>query len=539
MSNSALDQLMRQVPAFKEWVPMWLRVTSCLLFIVVFQFSGGFYMASMSEMAGATSLMHDDVMMAAETMFVGITMIFPILFRLKFRLSTRVILPTVCVGLIVCNWVCMNTSFLPLLSVAAFLSGCFKMWGTFECFSSIQLRITPTRDFAVFFPVIYGTVFGCIQLSGLTTTYMTYYFHWHYMHYLMMGLLFLVAMASRLLFRDFHFGKPLPLYGIDWLGAAIWSLVLILIVFVANYGEFYDWTNSPFIRLGVVCAFLLLVINLKRMFRIRHPYIEVATFRYRHVVTVTLLFGALSLLTSAGTVLQGSYTGGILGYDSLNNISLNWPAFAGCVCGALFTWQIVVRCHASCKTVVFIGFACVVAYSGWMYFIVSPEMNIERLYWPVFLKNAGNVILYVVLTTYISQIVPFQHFFQALCAIGFVREGVGGPISSAFLGRVLKILHQDNYLNLGGELDALNHTAAHLQTGALYGELQVQSLLVSIKELFGYVTLFGIVLLLLHLCTRYVKISHVRSVFRVPVVARLLQIEVHRERQEARESALD
>ena len=88
-------------------------------------------------------------------------------------------------------------------------------------------------------------------------------------------------------------------------------------------------------------------------------------------------------------------------------------------------------------------------------------------------------------------------------------------------------------------MDALNHTAAHLQTGALYGELQVQSLLVSIKELFGYVTLFGIVLLLLHLCTRYVKISHVRSVFRVPVVARLLQIEVHRERQEAREAALE
>ena len=91
--SSALDQQMRQVPAFKEWVPLRARAITLYLFILVFQFSGGLYGAAAAWMAGGTSLM------AACAMSVGVTMAFPVLFRLKFRLTTRSILPAVCVGL--------------------------------------------------------------------------------------------------------------------------------------------------------------------------------------------------------------------------------------------------------------------------------------------------------------------------------------------------------------------------------------------------------------------------------------------------------
>ena len=168
-----LDDLMRKIPAFKEWVPMWARVGIFLFCIMVFQCSGGIYLVSVNEMMGATSLMQEDILMAGYASFIGLTMAFPVLFRLKFRFPTRTILPAVAIGLIVCNLVTMQTRNLPLLAVTCFIAGFLRMWGTFECFSSIQLRITPTRDFAVFFPVIYLSIFGYIQLSGLTATYLT------------------------------------------------------------------------------------------------------------------------------------------------------------------------------------------------------------------------------------------------------------------------------------------------------------------------------------------------------------------------------
>ncbi len=523
-------ELMRKVPAFKEWVPMWARVTTFLFFIMVFQCSGGIYLSSMGEMMGYTALMREDILMAAEAGFVGITMVFPILFRLKFRLVSRTIFPIVATVLIACNIITMHTRSLPLLAIAGFLGGFFRMWGTFECFSSIQLRITPTRNFAVFFPVVYASVFGYIQLSGLATTYLTYFYSWQYMHYVAIGLLLCVILLARVLLRPFHLGPPLPLYGIDWLGLVLWSVTLLLGIFVCNYGDYYDWFDSPYIRLALVSAVFFLVLNLYRMRTIRHPYIEAETFKYRHFVTLMFLFFALCFLTSTSTVLEGAYTGGIFHYDPLNAVSLNIPSFVGVVLGALFTWQALTRFDLSYKTVTFIGFLLVVLYQVTMYFIISPAMNIERLYLPVLLKNAGNVIIYIVLTVYMSQIISFQHFFQGLCAIGFIREGIGAPIAAAVISRVFKETIQSNYFTMGSALDAVNPLTGQIPVAAYMGELQRQVMLVSIKEVFGYAILLGILLLIFILFTRYTRVVHHIKLFRVPVVGRLLSINLTRDR---------
>lgn len=241
---------------------MWARVLSFLFCILVFQCSGGIYLASVSEMVGATALIQEDILMAGYASFIGMTMIFPILFRLKFRFPSRTILPVVAIGLIVGNIITMSTRSLPVLAVTCFFTGALRMWGTFECFSSIQLRITPTRNFAVFFPVIYLSVFGYIQLSGLATTYLTYFYNWHYMHYLAVGLLLVVIILSQWLLRPYYLRPPLPLLGIDWLGAILWSVVLLLFAFAFNYGEYYDWFDSPYIRLALVCAALFLFLSL-------------------------------------------------------------------------------------------------------------------------------------------------------------------------------------------------------------------------------------------------------------------------------------
>ena len=72
-----IDNLLKQVPSFKENIPMWARVTTLLSFVLAFQLSGGIYLASMQQMMGATSLMHEDIMMAALASFTGISIVFP------------------------------------------------------------------------------------------------------------------------------------------------------------------------------------------------------------------------------------------------------------------------------------------------------------------------------------------------------------------------------------------------------------------------------------------------------------------------------
>ena len=47
---------------FRDFVPDRVRVFLCLFFAVTFQFSGGIYLASVSQMVGSLALMQEDIM---------------------------------------------------------------------------------------------------------------------------------------------------------------------------------------------------------------------------------------------------------------------------------------------------------------------------------------------------------------------------------------------------------------------------------------------------------------------------------------------
>lgn len=95
----------------------------------------------------------------------------------------------------------------------------------------------------------------------------------------------------------------------------------------------------------------------------------------------------------------------------------------GIVLGALAVYYWHARLHGGYKRAVFTGFALIVIYQCFMYFLIDPRMNIEWLYLPTLLRGAGYVMIYISLTVYISGFVPFQHFFQVLSLLGFVRTG--------------------------------------------------------------------------------------------------------------------
>lgn len=510
-----------RVMMFRDFVPDKVRVFLCLFLAVAFQFSGGIYLSSVSQMVGSTALMQEDIMMAGYASFVGMTLIFPILFRLKFRFTTRSILLFVCPALIVCNYITMSTEQLPVLVIVCFVAGMLRMWGTFEALSNVQLSLTPTRDFAVFFPVVYLIVLGSIQLSGLVTVYLGYWANWKMMHLFIMGLLFVVWGIVAALTRHFRFMKPLPLYGIDWLGGVLWAIFLLSFIFVLEYGKFYDWYDSTQIVIGTVLAIASLALSIHRMIVMRHPFISMEAFRYRNLTSLLFLFLVLSFLLTAPTVLQNIFTGSILQYDELNSVSLNWWNFGGTLLGGAFAYHWHVHRHGGFKTSVFIGFALIVLHLILMYFLIDPRTNIEKLYLPTVLRGAGYIILYISLTVYVTGIVPFQHFFQVLSILGFIRTGFGSAFGSAVYGRMLQHIIPESFQTLSIELDAVNPQLSAGSFLNVYGEAMRQATLVSLKEMYGWICLTGLVLLLLILSERFLN----RNVIgRLPRIRRIKQI---------------
>ena len=200
------------IPAMRPFVPEKLRPWIIIVFVIIFQLSGGVYLAAVSEMVGSLSLMQEDITMAGAASLVGLALTFTIMFRLKFRFSSKVTLLTCCIGVIVCNLICMHTASVPVLVATCFVAGIFRMWGTFECNSTIQLWITPKRDLSIFFCYINLLVQGMLQFTGLTAIYTSYLSKWEYMHWIVVALLGLVMIATIILFRTYRSTKKLPLF---------------------------------------------------------------------------------------------------------------------------------------------------------------------------------------------------------------------------------------------------------------------------------------------------------------------------------------
>lgn len=229
-----------RIPYFKESVPLPICMGLSFFFALVFQFNAGVFLPTATQMSSMWGWLKEDVQMAAYASFIGMTLIFPILFRLKFRFPTRSILLTVCPILIACNLISMQTRNVYLLVAVCFVSGIFRMWGTFECFSNVRLSVSPSGNFSIFYPVIYIIVLESIQLSGLVAVHISDWANWQYMHWFVIGLLCIVWFLIFTLTRSIRLFPKKPLYGIDWLGGALWGVFLFAVIFICIYGEYYD-----------------------------------------------------------------------------------------------------------------------------------------------------------------------------------------------------------------------------------------------------------------------------------------------------------
>lgn len=229
-----------KIDDIRDFVSEKLKPWIIFTFVLVFQLSGGVYLASVSEMTGALALKQEDVMMAGYASLVGLSLVFTVMFRLKFALSSKNTLLITSIALAICNVAVIYTHSVPILVGICFIAGFFRMWGTFAGNTIIQLWVTPKRDMAVWFVFICLLVQVSIQFSGIFTIYTAFLSEWEYMHWLIVGLLLFVAIATLIFFKQYRFMLRLPLFGIDWMGMILWATTLLSVIFVLNYGEHYD-----------------------------------------------------------------------------------------------------------------------------------------------------------------------------------------------------------------------------------------------------------------------------------------------------------
>ncbi|MGC1631929.1 MAG: hypothetical protein WA749_07425 [Gelidibacter sp.] len=480
------------IPAINNYIPEKLKPWIIILFVIVFQFaSGGVYLATLNKVVGDQALMQEDILMAGYATLIGTALTFTIMLRLKMRFLSKHVFLICCAALIICNIICLYTSNVFVLIAVCFFAGIFRMWATFECNSTIQLWLTPTRDFSVFFCFIYLLVQGSILLSGSTHLYIELLTTWQHVHWVIMGALLGVTLIVLVIFNSKRMMPAFPLFGIDWLGMFMWGLIMLNINFIALYGKHYDWWQSSEIQIGTVFLMILLVLNIYRASFIRHPFISLKTFQIKIVYMTFLAYLIVDFFISPAHLIEEIYMHEILHYETSNLIEMNWVGFIGIALGAAFTYFYFAKAKNSYKSTFLIGFSSLVMYLLLMYFNLDYNTSQTTLGISVLFRNFGYVVIAIVLLTSLTK-VPFPNFFQAISVQAIVSAACGSAVLGAVLKEIFSTTMSKNFQLLSMPLDRLNLQLMNVSSSGLGKALHHQAMMVSFKEIYGLMILLAI-----------------------------------------------
>lgn len=498
MPDKRLFQGPFDIPDVPGWVPRRLKPWLFIFFVLIIQFSGGVYLAAASDMVGTTALMQQDILMAGYASLVGMALNFAVMFRIKFRFTTRIQLLVCGAVLIAANFICAYTDSVPVLVASCFVAGWFRMQGTFACNSTIQLWLTPVRDMSVFFCYVYLVVDGTIQLGGIATVYTAFFAQWEFMPWLMIGLLALMMLMVLILVRPVRCPMFIPLLGIDWLGAVLWAGFMLCFTFVCVYGNYFDWWDAPEIRLATALGLACVAVSLWRATFLHHPYISFRAITNRNVVKAVCVYLVFFTLLGTEHVFEHTYAATVLGFDETNLIDLNWYVFAGIIAGVAFTYLTFALRKWRYKTMTAIGFLSAALYLAWFYFFLDYGVEKEALFVPLFLRGFASVTISIVyLTSIVQSGLPFLVFPQALTVNGFAGAVMGATLGPAIVGEMFSHALADNFSLLSAAMTDSAPATSHIPLGDLYGMTQLQALVVSMKEVYGWLLILAVISLIL------------------------------------------
>lgn len=488
------------IPDVPNFVPRRLKPWLFIIFVLIVQFSGGVYLAAASDMAGTTALMQEDILMAGYASLIGMSLNFCVMFRLKFRFSNRISLLLCAIVLITANVICTNTDSVPVLVTACFFAGWFRMWATFACNSTIQLWITPKRDMAVFFCYVYIIVDGVIQMSGIASIYASFIYQWEFMQWIMTGMLVLMMVMVMIFVKPMKGSMQIPLLGIDWIGSIFWGVFMLCFTYVCVYGNYHDWWAADEIRFATILGLVCVATNLWRASFLHHPYISFQAMTNRNVCRATLVYLIFFTLMATEHVFEHSYTATILGFDETNLIDLNWYVVVGIVAGCAFTYFTFALHKWRYKTMTAVAFTFATLYLAYFYFAIDYDVEKEMLFIPLVSRGFASVIISIVFLTSMTPGESNLHFFvfpQALTINGFTGAVMSATFGPAVIGEFLRHVMAKNYALISASMSDVNPDAIRMPLAQLYGMVQQQALVVSMKEIYGWLLIAAVISLML------------------------------------------
>lgn len=514
--------------------PQWAGILTSFIVILPVSMMNGAYTGSALEISNTLGAMSEDVMMAYYCASAGMAIAYPIVPKVLDNVAPRTLLLVDLFLQVLLSLVCAQTEHISVVTVASFLLGFLKAFVMLWFIRAIKPWFSPKDVRSEFYAYFYPLVFSGGQLSMMFTAMLSYYYDWKYMYYLMMLLLLVAMLAVLVVFRHTTVGGRIPVRDIDWKNMTVISVGIVMLMFAFNYGKPLDWFHSPVIT---TCFFVAPVLTGVFMWQMTDPpekkfYINTAILKHWKSVIGYVFMFFIMVMTSSST-LNTKFLINVLNVDSMHAYSLNVWQLPGYIAGAFicfwwFRWQ-----RWRFRYLISAGMFCYFIYFAILYFGVTPVARYEMFIFPMLLRGFGMMVLFIAFGLYVVEdleprlmlsntffLINSRSVLAPIMAISFfnnmqyrlqrqyvqaLSETVteADPLAAARYSQSLQ-----NAISQGYGFDQ----AQQIAVSSLDSTLQVQGILLSVKDLLGTMMVAALVVAVVSAFIPFHKAIRVRVV---------------------------
>lgn len=304
---------------------------------------------------------------------------------------------------------------------------------------------------------------------------------------------------------------------VDWLGIGLLIVALGCIQGMLEEGNSEDWFESPLIIFLTVVGVVGLALFIWRELKVKNPAVDLRVLRHRSVAAGSLFSAVLGMGLYGAVFVIPIFAQSILHLTAQQTGMLLLP---GALASAVMMPVMGKLTSSVDNRILIAAGALVVVFSMIVMGDMSPQTGEPQLFWPLILRGAGTVMMFLPLSLATLGPVPLKDMAAASGFYNLTRQ-LGGSIGIAVLTTVLSqrvgfhkaMLSENISVYNGTSMDRLNLiTGAYVAKGhdqvtahkealkLVNGTISVQSSVMSFNDIFRIVAfafLFSLPLLFL------------------------------------------
>jgi hypothetical protein len=478
---------------FYKWVPNVIRwPVLLLLYFVTLDFKGVFQ-GNTTDIFSDLGIYSETYTAAYNAMYIGMGLGLMLHRRLAARFPVKTLIIyglTVQLGM---HLVCATSPFPVITILACFVLGVGKVGAMKELYNFWAAIWSKEGNRGMIYPFVF--TLGLAGTFGLYwgMAWLANRYNWQYAYIPVIACLSACLLLAMLLFESHPLHRPLPLYQLDGPGCLLISLFMMLVNYIAVYGQVEDWLNSPRIRMALAALPATGMGFLWREAAVRRPLLPLCYFRIPNYVPGLLLFIGTGLYVPAA--IQFLYTRNVLRLELVRAEELNLYLIPGVIVGAAWTWGWY-RFKGPPLVLIGSGMLACIAYNFLFYRNLTGAEGLRDFWLPSFFKGLGMVLLYISLGIQTTSRFPSGDLPVAIGFMVMVRSFLGrGIFSSLFTywlykGSVRQLSELAKWLDPGWRYRWQSGTTV----GEYYAFFQRQAYLASAKNLTAAIIVIGLLI---------------------------------------------